>query len=232
VNTIHLATADGKNARVPLLRPRRLAPKTVKVTPLGEEVLSKTVHRGNAPVDPATLTARALVEGDPEIDLANIGRIIPESSRAYRIQGAAQLEGNFQVIVTRHAPDGAVTQRGVYTPPKANINDVSPIRMGQRVPLGEIFRRYVFHHQYYLAHADGLQHEFLLAIARELEAAGEAAKLEAGPKGKQPLVFRNGGVPTAAFLVGETDGDGYLLRVMLTRMELKVPAVRATPRES
>lgn len=228
---IHLSTEDGKNARVPLLRARGTAPSTVKVTPLGEEVVSRTVHRGNAPVDVSTLTARTLVEADPEIDLANIGRILPETSRAYRRPGASGLEGNFQVILTTYGPDGEEKERAPHKPRKANINEVTPVRLGKRFPVAEIFRRFVFHNQYHLGHEDGLQHDFLLGIARQLEAAGEAAMLEAGPRGKQPqpLVFRTGGVPTHAFLVGETDGDRYRLRVLLTRLELKVPPRRAIP---
>lgn len=227
MNTIHLSTDDGRNARVPLLRPRRLRPSTMKVTAFGEEVVSRTVHRGNARVHVETLTAQALIDGDPEIDLDNIGRVLPETTRAYLRPGGTALEGNFQVIVTTYAPDGTERDRAVHTPRKANINELAPVRMGRRIPLPELFQRFAFNNQLHLGHEDGLQHEFLLAIARRLEAAGEAAMLGAGPKGNQPLVLQNGGTPTRAFLVGETDGDKYRLRVLLTRQELKVPEARA-----
>ncbi len=226
MNIIHLSTEDGMNARVPLLRPRLLRSRTVKVTALGEEVVSRTVHRGNARVDAETVTAQALIEGDPEIDLENIGRILPETTRAYLRPGGTALEGNFQVIVTTYGPDGAERDRAVHTPRKANVNEPAPVRMGKRIPLAELFQRFVFHNQLHLGHEDGLQHEFLLAIARRLAAAGEAAMLGAGPRGNQPLVLRNGGTPTRAFLAGETDGDRYRLRVLLTRQELKVPEAR------
>lgn len=226
MNIIHLCTDDGRNARVPLLRPKRLVPRTMKVTVHGEEVVSRTVHRGNVHVDVAGLTAQALVEGDPEIDLANLGRILPETTRAYRRPGGLALEGNFQVIVTTFAADGTEKDRAVHTPRKANINETAPVRLGKRIPLPELFQRFVFHNQLHIGHEDGLQHDFLLALARRLEAAGEAAMLGAGAKGNQPLVLRNGGVPTRAFLVGDTDGERYRLRVLLTRQELKVPEAR------
>lgn len=226
MNIIHLCTDDGRNARVPLLRPRRLVTRTMKVTEHGEEVVSKSVHRGNARVDVAGLTAQALVGGDPEIDLANLGRIIPESTRAYRRPGAEALEGNFQVIVTTYAADGTERDRALHTPRSANINEAIPVRLGKRIPVSELFRRFVFHNQLHVGHEDGLQHEFLLALARRLEAAGEAAMLGAGPKGNQPLVLQTGGVPTRAFLMGDTDGDRYRLRVLLTRQELKIPEGR------
>ncbi|HST58401.1 MAG TPA: hypothetical protein VLK84_06935 [Longimicrobium sp.] len=223
MKTIHLSTEDGKNARVPLLRGRRLTPTTMKVTALGEEVVTKTVHRGNAHVPPEVLTTQALIEGDPEIDLANIGRILSDSSRAYRRPGGVTLEGNFQVVVTTYTANGDVKDRSVHTPRQANINETAPVRVGRRVPLAELFQRFVFHNQFYLGHEDGLQHDFLLDVARGLEAAGEAAMLGAGPKGTQPLVLTNGGTPTRAFLMGETAGDKYRLLVLLTRQELKVP---------
>lgn len=227
MKTIHLSTDDGRNARVPLLRGRRLIQKTVKVTTRGEEVATKTVHRGNAHVEPKALDARALIEGDPEIDLANIGRILPESYRAFSRRGSWSLEGNFQQIVTTYRPDGTVSERSTYVPRQANINDTVPVKMGKRFPLPELFQRFAFHNQFYLGHEDGLQHEFLLSVARDLEARGEAAMLGAGPRGNQPLVFQMGGTPTRAFLIGETDGDRYRLRVLLTRQELKVPETRA-----
>jgi hypothetical protein len=227
VKTIHLSTDDGRNARVPLLRGRRLIHKTVKVTARGEEVATKTVHRGNARVKPEALDARSLIEGDPEIDLANIGRILPESHRAYSRRGSSTLEGNFQQIVTTFGPDGSVSDRSPYVPRQPNINDTVPVKMGKRFPLAEVFRRFAFHNQFYLGHEDGLQHEFLLSIARSLEASGEAAMLGAGAKGSQPLVLQLGGAPTRAVLIGETDGERYRLRVLLTRQELKVPETSA-----
>lgn len=224
MNTIHLATDDGRNARVPLLRPRRLAPATVKVTATGEEVATRTVHRGNANLDPALIEPQSLIDGDPEIDLINIGRILPETTRAWRRPGGDALEGNFQLIVTTYAPDGTVKETKPYVPREGNINDVAPVRLGKRIPLAELFQRYAFHNQLYIAHRDGIQHEFLLGVARSLEAAGAAAMLGAGPRGNLPLVLQHGGAPTRAFLIGDTDGERYCLRILLTRQELRVPA--------
>jgi hypothetical protein len=227
VSQIHLSSPDGKNARVHLLRGRPITPRTVKVTPLGEEIGTKTVHRGNSNVDPQTLDAETVIHSDTEIDFSNIGRLLPDTSRAYRRPGAATLEGNFQVMATTYGVDGAVRARSPYIPLRANINEVAPVRMGRRVPLSVLFRRYVFHTQLCLGHEDGLQHGFLLAIARDLESTGEAVMLGAGLKADLPLILRNSGSPSHAFLVGETDGgEKYRLRVLLTRMELKIPATR------
>jgi len=227
VNIIHLATEDGRNARVPLLRPRRLTPATVKVTATGEEVTTKAVHRGNRHLDPASIDPQSLIDADPEIDLDNVGRILTDTTRAYRRPGSHALEGNFQVIVTTYAADGTVKERKPYVPREANINDVSPVRLGKHIPLVELFQRFVFHNQLYIAHHDGLQHEFLFEVARSLEAAEAAETLGAGPRGNLPLVLQHGGAPTRAFLIGSTEGERYSLRVLLTRQELKVPAAAA-----
>jgi hypothetical protein len=167
VKTIHLATEDGTNARVLLLRPRRLRPRTVKVTAQGEAVASKTVHRGIAYVA-ESLDTQTVIEADREIDFQNVGRIIPETTRAYRRPGGAALEGNFQVIVTTYGVDGAVKGRSLHTPRQANINELVPVRMGRRIALKDLFASFVFHNQFYLGHEDGLQYEFLFALARRL----------------------------------------------------------------
>lgn len=227
MNTIHLATEDGRNARVPLLRPQRQSARTIRVTALREAVATKTVHRGDAPLMVEDLDPLSLIDGDPEIDLRNLGRILPETQRGYRFPGSSTLEGAFQVIVTTFAPDGSVRDRSRYTPRVANINDVTPIRVGKRMPLEELFRRFSFHNQLYLGHEDGLQHDFLLALARDLERRGEAATLGAGPKGNLPLILQSGGTPTRAFLMGDTQGEAYRLRVLFTRQELRIPESQA-----
>lgn len=225
---LHLATPDGTNARVALLRGQRREQKAIKVTPEHQLVRSRTIHRGRAPADPGSLDAQALIDGDPELDLANVGRIVHETHTAFHREDSTSLEGGFGVIVTTYAPDGTVKSRSPYIPQTSNINNASPIQIGQRLKLPDLFARIVSHGQLYLGHADGLQYAFLYRIARDLHEAGEAAFLGAGPRGNLPLILTNGAVPTRAFLLGDVDGDRYRLRVLLSRQELKLPDVRTT----
>jgi hypothetical protein len=226
VKLFHLCSTDGTNARVALLRGRSSGRKALKVTAGNQLVVSRTIHRGKSRVDPATIDSQALVAGDPELDLAHVGRIIPETHGAYCRPGSESLEGGFEVILTTYAPDGTAKDRSPYVPRRSNINDDLPVQIGKRLKLTELFQRFVFHGQFYLGHSDGLQYAFLHAIARDLHAAGEAALLGAGPKGNLPLVFTNGAIPTRAFLVGDTDGEKYRLRVLLSRQELRIPDAR------
>lgn len=227
MKTIHISTANGTNARVPLLRPRSLTPSTVKITARSEEVTTRTIHRGHAPVDLDHLSVQALIDGDPEIDFQHIGMVLPDSSRAYcRPDSPTVIEGNFQVMASTFAPDGALAGTAPHVTRRSNINDTVPVKMGKRIPLAQLVQLYVFHGQMALGHEDGIQHEYLLNIARDLERSGQAALLGAGEKGQLPLIFRDGDVPTRAFICGDTDGDRYRLRILLTRQELKMPETR------
>lgn len=228
MKNIHLSTEDGKNARVLLHRGRSTAPKVVQVTSDGQETETKTVHRGNKALPEDQITSQSLIDGDPEIDLDHIGKYLPDSTKAYRIPGKEELEGNFQTFVTLLGPDGSVKEKNPYSPKKANINETVPVKITKRMPVTDAFQKFVFHNHYCLGHEDGIQHDFLLALAKDLEAKGEVALLGAGAKGNQPLVFKDAGTPTRAFLMGETQGDKYRLRILLTRQELKMPEGRLT----
>jgi hypothetical protein len=219
VSTIYLGTDDGRNARVSFLRPRRLGQRTVKVSALGEEVFSMQVHRGSTLLTEAVRPG-LLIEGDPEIDFRNVGRILHEKQPGYRYPDSASIEGAFQMVVTTYAPDGSVRDRSRYVPREPNINGLAPVRVGRRMPLSELFSTFAFHNQLFLGHEDGLQHAFLLALARSLEQSQEAAMLGTGPKGTQPLILQSGGPPTRAFLIGDTVGERYRLRMLLTRLKL------------
>lgn len=226
MKNLHIATEDGKNARVLLHRGRSTTPKVVMVTADGQETTTRTVHRGNKALELDKIDSKALIEGDPEIDFKHIGKFLPESSKAFRLPNSEQLEGSFQSFVTLLAPDGTIKDKSPFVPKKANINDTNPVKITKRMPLIEAFQKFVFNNHYCLGHEDGIQHDFLLALAKDLESKNEMALLGAGAKGNQPLVFRDSGTPTRAFLMGETDGDQYRLRLLLTRQELKMPESR------
>jgi hypothetical protein len=45
--------------------------------------------------------------------------------------------------------------------------------------------------------------------------------LGAGLKGNEPLIFQDNGKPYRAFLEGRIEGEGYLLLMHLSNLELK-----------
>lgn len=209
------------------MRTRSTRPRTERVNPNGEPIHSRRVHNGsNAVAAAVDFDPTSLIQGDPEIDFDQVGRLLSDTSKAYRKPGSAELEGVFDTILNTFSPSGELTKSEVKTPRKSNLDDIHPVRITRRIPLSELYSKFVFHNQYGIGHSDGVQYDFLYALAKELESDQVAGLLGAGPKGVQPLILRDGGVPTRAFLIGETEGSKYRLRLLLTRQEMKLPEGR------
>jgi hypothetical protein len=233
MNIFHLSTEEGTNARVALVRTKEAKAKTTQQAPSGEEVRTEKIHRGSvAGLDVEKLTPEALIEGDPEIDMAEIGKILPKNcTRAYRKPDdpEGKICGAFEHYVTTLSPAGEVLSKAKLSKKKSNINDLAPVKMGKRMPLIEALQKFVFHNNYALIHDDGVKYDFLRKIAEDLHTKKEVAVLGAGPKGKDPLVFIDGAPPCRAMLHGKVEDGRYQLVVLLTRQELKRPEEKTAP---
>ena len=82
-------------------------------------------------------------------------------------------------------------------------------------------QKFVLVRKLQLCHLDGLTFDFLHGIAKELQEKESMLLLGGGPKGKQPLIFQRNGSPFRGFLEGRVKGDGYLLVLHLSNLELK-----------
>ncbi len=104
-----------------------------------------------------------------------------------------------------------------------NINvEGNPVRLtGKLFPKKDLYNRFAFARKYQLKHINGLTFDFLFDMAKELEEKDSMMMMTAGPKGKDLLVFQDGGKPYRAFLEGRTKNNGFLLIMHLTNMELK-----------
>jgi hypothetical protein len=58
-------------------------------------------------------------------------------------------------------------------------------------------------------------------MAKELADKDEVARLGAGPKGRDPLIFQENGTRYQAFLEGRIDGPRYKLLLHLSNLELR-----------
>lgn len=228
MKTFHLANAQGKNARLPLLRSGS-GRKSNKRTETGEAVFSEKLHRGDSPIavpeTPEEIQAfsERLVKEDPEIDVEHAGMILDNISRGFRVPGEPELAGTFEKMVAQYAPDGTLKKKERVEIKETNIDTENPVKMGKALPLKEAFSKFVFHNHFVLRHDDGVQFEFLSGIAKELWEKQEVVVLGTGAKGNQPLVFVQGPTAYKAFLYGELRDGKYRLLVLLTRMELKAP---------
>jgi hypothetical protein len=224
--TIHIEY-DGKAARLPLQSPKRTTmPPAVQRRTIVGSVSNVRIFNAARRVDPKTLTAEEIADGDPELDFSMVGTLAdPDLLSTAFVDKAGHVVRDFEDIEVVLAPDGTEKERRPRTARTANINDVRPIKVGKFMPTEEALTSFVFRAVYQIVHEDGLGHEFLLGLAEKLQKEKVVAILGAGQKGNVPLVLREGGSPYRAFLHGETGKDGtYRLLVLLSNQELKLPA--------
>ncbi len=173
--------------------------------------------------------SQLLVDGDPEIDLENTGRILRETARVY-VDKDRGIVRNVQFWEIVKNADGSVRERRPRKLADTNISSDTPLRWsGIFVPKEKAIRKFVFSSKAQIQHVNGLTYDFLFGMARDLEQRNSLMLLGAGPKSNQPLILRRGAVPYRGFLEGRTDGDKYLLLLHFSNMELKTPTPSERP---
>jgi hypothetical protein len=167
--------------------------------------------------------AAALVEGDPEIDLENVGRYLRDTSRVY-IDPSGQIVHKVQFREIVRNPDGSERERRARRILETNVAAEVPLRWsGKFIRKEEACRKFVFSGKVQLHHINGLTYDFLFDMAKQLEQKDSLMIVGAGPKANQPLVLKRGGTPQRGFLEGRTQGDKYCLILHFSNQELKVP---------
>lgn len=172
--------------------------------------------------------SQLLIDGDPEIDLQNTGRMLRETSRVFvdKDRGIVRNVRFWEVVKN---PDGTVRQRRPRELAATNISTDVPLRWsGIFIPKDKAVRKFVFSGKAQIQHINGLTYDFLFAMAKDLEQRNSLMLLGAGPKSNQPLIMRRGGTPYRGFLEGRTQGDKYCLLLHFSNLELKAPKLDAS----
>ena len=190
--------------------------------------------------------AQALIDGDPEIDLDQVGRFLGESQRVYlefewddkevtnrdgttvtkRVKvGAGRVRhAPPEVVEVIFGPDGTERERGAPRDVEANVNDELPVFWtGKKIPRAKAVTSFMFKRTLQITHSDGLTFDYLYDIAKELDESDKMVLIGGGPKGKEPLVFQTNGTPYRGFLEGRIDGKRYQLLLHLSNMPLQLP---------
>lgn len=169
--------------------------------------------------------AEALIAGDPEIDMEQVGRRIEGTDRIYLSSTGDVLYAAPRVVEVIIGPDGVEKQRRAPEDVESNINaEDIPIRWtGRKMPRREVVRRLVFRRTVQIRHVDGVTYDYLYDMAKTLAEEDAVMMLGAGDRGRDPLVFQTNGSPYRAFLEGRVDGERYKLLLHLSNMELKRP---------
>lgn len=168
--------------------------------------------------------AQALVDGDPEIDFAAVGRFI-EGTQSILIGSAGEpLYSAPQVWEITYGPDGSETDRRAPVDVAPTVNHAVPLAWtGRKMSKTDMVHRVAVRRTLQLQHVDGVTYDFLFGMAKELADESAVVLLGSGEDGKGPLVLQFNGVSYRGFLEGRVDGELYLLLLHLSNMELKRP---------
>jgi hypothetical protein len=169
--------------------------------------------------------ASALLKGDPEVDLENVGRCIGETQTVFLTSKKEVMYAAPYIEEVVFSPDGEEKERSEARDIPANVNDELPVSWtSNKLPRKEIVRRFAINRTLQVRHRDGLTFDYLFEMAQSLDSADEVVLIGAGPKGRDPLIFSTNATPYRAFLEGRVKGDAYQLLLHLSNMELKIPA--------
>ncbi len=228
---IRLADHRGREATVTLV-PRRKPPSAHFADASGAPVhfarlIKSTMETDHDALlsrygDPESL-ARALIDGDPEIDMEAAGR---EAGPCDRVHVGADGQPFYsarmvEVVVDREGNE--IDRREPVETPANMLPDLPPRWSGKLIPRVEAARRYAFTRAYQVRHTNSLEYDFLLGLARYLEERDALALVGSEPKGTGPLILERNGAPMKGFLEGRTRGETYLLTLHLAAFELKMP---------
>ncbi len=165
----------------------------------------------------------ALLGGDPEIDFERDGMFLWDLSRVY-INPKEQLVYRIRQEEVVYNPDGTVRERREQRRLEANVDAEIPLTWtGKMIDKAEAVRKFVFATKLQIVHINGLTYDFLYQMAKELSEANSLMILGAGPKGRDPLIFRSRSIPYRGFLEGRVEGDKYILLLHLSNLEMKLP---------
>ncbi len=165
--------------------------------------------------------AEALIEEDPEIPMDRVGRRIGPTDRVWIREDGSILYCARNLMV-KYDPDGNEVEREDFVDVEATVSDeVALPWTGRLFPLDTIVRRFVFARTLRVRHVNGLTFDFLYDIAKHLHEEEKALLMGSGKKGTDPLIFQTNGKPYRGFLEGRIDGDGFLLLMHLSDLELK-----------
>jgi len=181
----------------------------------------ETALRRQCPDDDSL--ARALIDGDSEIDMKSAGRIAGPSDRVW-VDPEGEPLYSASILEVVYGPDGVEKERRTPVEAKATVGEDMPLRWtGRFFQREEIVRRFATTRKFQITHTDGLTFDFLHRMAGLLEDKNALVSIGAGPKGRDPLILERNGTPYRAFLEGRTQGDKYRMVLHLSDMELKRP---------
>jgi len=165
--------------------------------------------------------AKALIDGDPEINLEAAGKETGPCKRVF-VDGSGEPLYAARIMEIVYGPDGSERERREPKSYQSNLLGPRPWS-GKLLPRDVAARRFVFTRKYMIRHVDALTFDFLYSLAGYLEKRDSLAVIGSGPNAMGPLILERNGAPMLGLLEGRTDGDGYLMILHLAAFELRRP---------
>ena len=231
---IWLADHRGRNAVVVLVPRRHAAPRghldaagapvrfcrSIKST---TETNFNSLLRRHGQPEPL---ARALVDGNPELDLEVVGRETGACDRVY-VDHDGKPFYSARVLEVIYDRDGREIQRRApeLVPPNL-IPDRAPVWSGKLLSYREAIGRFAFTRAYQVRHTNALEYDFLFALAAHLEQRQSLVLVGSGPRGIGPLIPERNALPMKGLLAGRTQGKAYRLLLFLAAFELRKPEAK------
>ncbi|HEV3004045.1 MAG TPA: hypothetical protein VGX78_06260, partial [Pirellulales bacterium] len=164
---INIANSAGRDALVALESVR--SPLKVRwIDEQGRQIQSARLLKGPIDRDIDALVARygelpkvgrALLEGDPEVDLEQTGRLLRNTSRVY-IDADRQVVHKVQFWEVVRNPDGSQRERRPRRVLDPNLAGEQPLRWsGVYIRREQACRRFVFSSKVQLRHTNGLTYD-------------------------------------------------------------------------
>ncbi len=169
--------------------------------------------------DVGSLT-EALVLGDPEVDFEQVGRKTGQADRLWISADGRPLHAARAVEIVE-SPSGEELSRAEARDVEATIDASSPLILGAMVPIERVVRQFALAHKLQLRHVDAASYDRLFALASRLQEARQMLLVGTGPDGANPLIFQRNGTPHRGFLEGRVRGEGYMLILHLSNLELQ-----------
>jgi len=227
-----------RDAEIEVSSPKR-RDRAVYVDPGGHPVVHARLVKGTEKTTHEALLAglgsepdlaQALIEGDPEIDLDQLGRRLTRTSRVY-LGPSGDVLYVARILRIVYGPDGEEASREDFVDVESTVGeDLPPIPWtGRMMPLETVVRRFAIVRQLQLRHVNGLTFDFLFEMAQTLEESGQLMYVGTGAKGQRPLIFQTNGTPFRGFLEGRVRGDAYRLVLHLSNLEIKRPSQEEAP---
>ena len=170
--------------------------------------------------------ARALVDGDPELDMEVVGRETGACDRVYLDHGGKPFYSARMLEVICDRDGREIQHRPPELVPPNLTPDHAPVWSGKLLSYREAIGRFAFTRAYQVRHTNALEYDFLFGLAAHLEQRQSLVLVGSGPRGIGPLIPERNALPMKGLLAGRTQGKAYRLLLFLAAFELRKPEAK------